>query len=168
MKQNKKLVYILLPIACGIWGYISFQIYSRFNSQEESPKLVNQNKEIKNTQFLTDTISLLLNYKDPFLKGLEIGHKTEKRSYRLIFPKKGESNTIISNKSEFKQWPIIFYNGLIENRANKRKIAVLQINGIDLFLKENESKDGLRIIKILKDSIQLEFQNSIKYIKRVK
>lgn len=60
--KNKKTTYLLLVLSIVVWGAAGWKVYNAFHTQPEVPTVKKETKTV-----LKDSISLLLNYRDPFL-----------------------------------------------------------------------------------------------------
>ena len=74
--NNKKNLYILLPLVLGLWGYIAFRIFVQVNPDVETLPmdklpLLEKNKKEEKKEYV-----LYLNYSDPFFKDDTSGRVT--------------------------------------------------------------------------------------------
>lgn len=109
--------------------------------------------------------ALILKPRDPFLDKV-----TVKRTLNVSASQKlsNSKNTSLSGGSpKHFIWPKIEYVGFLQSDQKSKKTGVLRING-KLFREPSGSKiEGMKIIRILSDSIQLQLSNGEKrYVKR--
>lgn len=154
--KNKKLIYLLVPLTFGVWGYIGYFIYSTINKDEYIPE-INVSKQKKHTNKpIEKDYSLFLNYRDPFLGKISSQQNTNKVP-KASKPKTEVNNTILNN---------IKYLGLIKNKEQGNIIASININHNDYLLKKGDKINGVEILKINSDSLQIKIENKNYYIKK--
>jgi hypothetical protein len=61
-------------------------------------------------------------------------------------------------------WSFISYSGYIRNPASKKLIALVSINGQNLTLAEGETKNQVKLLKNLRDSIKISYEGKTKFI----
>ena len=61
-------------------------------------------------------------------------------------------------------WSFISYSGYIRNPSTKKLIALVSINGQSTTLAEGESKNQVKLIKNLRDSIKISYGGKTKFI----
>lgn len=90
---------------------------------------------------------LKLNYRDPFL-----GRN---------FQQQGQDNqalavrtNLVTSASPIKI-PLTVYSGLVINPKNKKKTGLLKIDQKDYLVREGETIEGERVLKLYKDSVIL-------------
>jgi len=159
--KNKKFTYLLGAVVLLVWGMIIYRIFTAAaGSDNATPLLSNrEQKEPYNDYALPkDTTRLLLNYRDPF--GLvkfkdtaDIAVKSHRRGKVVLAPAKPAFN-----------WSFIKYSGYIHNPASKKLIALVTVNGKNVMLSEGETKENVRLIKNMRDSIRVSFNGQTKFI----
>jgi len=149
----------LIPVVLLVWGYIGYSIFNYGETEEEIAP-------IKVGTIISDESNsqrkkvLLLNYKDPFLKG--------------NLYKKSKSVNAVSNKAPIKKvevpidWGQVTYNGFIHNNKNQKKVALLNINGRQVLAKVGEQINELIIKSIRQDSILIQKTNASKWFTKFK
>jgi hypothetical protein len=168
--KNRKSLYILIPAVLVVWSLIVYRIY---NAQQDDSAVYSKGKpaEISSSGPLEKlNYDLLLNYADPFLKGIKWKKKKEvfKEGEQLTIVQPNESSKTLpdANQAENDIWKEVRYLGLIEHKLNHSKIVLLEIKGNNYILKLGEIKEGFLLKRIAQDSILLK--NGIKeaYIKK--
>jgi hypothetical protein len=160
--KNKPLTYLLIVSVAAVWGIIFYRIFSAGNDEEEifRPLVKSQfvNESLDDYSY-KDTFTLVLNYRDPFLS-TAIYYVEEKvaqvASKPIVFnaaPKRPAIN-----------WNIIKYTGFISNPSKKSVVAIMSINGKEYMMKEGELVAGVKILRNLKDSVKVSYQNSTRFI----
>lgn len=173
--KNKRLLYVLIPLAGIVWGIIIYRLMQTLEAPKEASyknNIANIAKE--NTQSVPDTFKLLLKYQDPFLaerkRTIEL-RQTEVTTFLINSPiARNPAQTIASPMSKplvtTTEWPKIEFNGLIENKAKKERIAMLHIGGITHLVYEGQTADQVKLIKLHSDSIQVEYGKQKKFYRR--
>lgn len=142
--KNKKVTYLLLVLSVVIWGVAGWKVYKAFNVQVEQPVIKQNAKNIKK-----DSITLLLNYRDPFLGSYSI---TSALVDTVPLKKKTVSNVAPPKKVEPEALDIQF-KGIMN--IGKIPMAILQKAGKILTLKTGDEVDGYKITKIEENKIVL-------------
>jgi len=157
--KNKKLIYVLIPLVLFVWGVIIYRVFNTINNNE-SPQLMNKPIAIadERKEFLNDTFSLRLNYRDPFLGKLLKTVTTaggNKKKELLKTPLKTEAAIV---------WPVIVYGGVIKNQNSNKLWGFVQINGQVNIVKEGDVINEIQVKKIMKDSIEVQFGKQKKFV----
>jgi hypothetical protein len=158
--KNKKLTYFLIVIVAGVWGLILYRIFDTVSTGDDTPTpaTVKQEKEAFNDYSIPqDTAKLLLNYRDPF--GI-----TKPKDTTLKVSKAAVHQTIKINVKPAINWSFITYSGYIRNPASKRLIALVSIGGQNTTMAEGETKNQVKLIRNLRDSIKISYQGKTKFI----
>lgn len=153
--KNKKLTYILIPVAIIVWGGIILRIVG-FNTNDSNSSAQNENTQYSDTlEFEKNDFELVTNYRDPFLgKFIKGTHSISKK------PVKSKKVNPKPKKKEVIVWPHIDYDGSISN--DSRVIAVLKINQKKFLLQQGEEMNGLTIKKVFKDSVLISYKKETK------
>lgn len=158
--KNKKLTYFLIVIVAGVWGLILYRIFDAVGTSDDmsTPVTLKQEKEAYNDYSIPkDTTKLLLNYRDPF--GITKPKYTTSKVSKII-----ARQTIKINPKPAMNWSFITYSGYIRNPASKKLIALVSVNGQNITLAEGETKNQIKLIKNLRDSIKVSYQGKTKFI----
>lgn len=162
MLKNKKLLYVLLPLLVIIWGLIFYRIFSSLNSSDEKYKLqTSKNIFSSKDNAVSDTFSIVNNYRDPFLGKTITADVNKSVVVQRIKPAPIES--VVKQPLE---WPAIIYGGMIKNQKSNKQFVLLQINGQANVMKQGDVKNGVELLVIFKDSIQVSFKKEIRIIKK--
>ena len=147
--KNKQLSYILIPLVLVIWGLIVYKIINQVNhGKDKSMGTLPFTKAVRSSS-VSDTLSLVLYYRDPFLHG-------------MIRPVSGSisSNDLLSNKGSLTiattatvNFPGTRYFGFVVNSKNKQKLGLFKIDNKDYLAKEGELIGGEKIAKLYTDSV---------------
>jgi hypothetical protein len=160
--KNKKIIYILLPAALIIWGLIIAKIIIRVKQPGKECKVSNTAIQSEPGIQQSDTITLIANYRDPFLssfnKQYEPVRKTEIPQERAFKPKREPVRNI--------QWPEIIYNGTITNNRNDQNTALVRMEQQDLLIHKGDFIKGITFTEVYTDSLKVKYQNELKTIIR--
>jgi hypothetical protein len=158
--KNKKFTYFLTAAVLCVWGLILYRVFDAVGSNDDSAPTLNMSpkKEAYNDfSLVKDTAELLLNYRDPF--GISPRKDTSTKIVKAITKK----ITIMQVKPPM-NWSFISYSGYIKNPTSKRLIALLSINGHNVSLAEGETKEQVKLLKNLGDSVKVSYQGKTKFI----
>lgn len=167
--KNKITVYLLGGMVALVWGIIIYRVVAAAGNDDSdavTERRVPIPKEtMEDYAYRPDTTSLLLNYPDPFrlIKPTEV----HKDTVQIPISKLLASRPIVSSPIVPKpalNWSFIRYSGYIANAHGKKLIALVNINGKSLMLGEGESAEQVKLLKNLKDSIKVSYQNHTKFI----
>lgn len=166
--KNKKLVYILLPVAVLVWGIILYRIIKAVDVSAEQDPYKPHLKEVPGKPVAKqDTFQLILGYRDPFLPRRKAAKVEVKRSALTASAQKQRSQPHATQSVVIPvQWPAVSYQGFVENKRTKTKIAMLKIGEHDQLLDEGDVALGIKVLSVYADSIQLSFGKEVKFIKK--
>jgi len=158
--SKKAKTYLLIVIIILSWGYVGYKIYTALQGDDEQ-ELSLERTEIKKIDETNkeDSIILLLNYPDPFLKGGNFGKENKNNSTGHEPSPKSERPVPAMKPKPEPSAPVsmdIKYVGLVKNNDNGTSTAMISINGKSSFVKEKEVIDGFSILEITKNSIKLK------------
>ena len=137
--KSKKLTYVLLIVVALIWYKVFFRVKdSLFGSSEEFGLTV-QSAPIELLVTNKDTVVLDLNYRDPFgtqNKPEIVDNEPLEQVEKPVF------------KEQF-VWPAINFMGRVQKTNSTNPLAIVRIDGIQLFVRKNDELFGdFRIKKI--------------------
>lgn len=157
--KNKKLLYVLIPGTLFVWGMIIFKVFNTVHTEANTvvqhAELITADDEIK-----CDTFSIHPVYRDPFL-----GKKN-----KMNDPGSVQTATKITKPKiapVITAWPKIVYSGIIKNQKSNKQLALLQINGQSNMMKVGEEAYGVQLLKVFKDSIEVEFLKEKKFVSKI-
>jgi len=165
--MTKKIRYVLLVSVTIIWGLILYRIFIAIipgaeNLAEASP--VQQPFEINNNINIVDTFSIKANYRDPFLgNGLKHTSKPVKSQKKS----KGKKTHIPMRPDKALAWPSVEFLGTIKNVKADKEIVILRVEGKGGLLNVGDTLNGVKIAKLLTDSVELSFKGSRKIIAKM-
>jgi hypothetical protein len=142
MTKNKNLLYILILGTLLIWGVILYKIMNVIGSEKDE---LNSEKNyiamVDKNESLPDTFTILANYTDPVV---------ELQKPIVITP-----------------WPAIVYLGVIKNQKSNKQFVMVQINNQSNAMKLGEIIEGVTLLKVYKDSVEVKFNKEKKFIKKI-
>lgn len=152
MLKSKKMTYLLLALSFVIWGVAGWKVYQALRSPAEPPLV---KKEVK--IIAKDTVSLLLNYKDPFLgyyqETTPVTESPSAQDQAAVSPAPTKtSDPIVAPNIQFK--------GLM--RVGNTLLAILQSESKLVTLKAGEEVDGYKLTKVDYNKVILS-KNKKKY-----
>jgi hypothetical protein len=171
LMKGKAATYVLGLLVAVVWGLIIYRIIDATHEEETlvASSIVPVSKEPLNDYTMTeDTSKLQLNYRDPFAVTASAPDTVKVIPVRqLVTP---AIKAISTNSNPVKpvppamNWGFINYTGYIKNPATKKLLALVHINGKELMLTEGESAEQVKLLKNLRDSIQIVYHGKTKYI----
>jgi hypothetical protein len=161
MKSNKGL-YILLPLVAVVWGIIIYRII-KYVGQENTAIAELTLNEIKfePEKFQNDTFSILANYRDPFLGSASIERANSHSPSRTT-----SSPASTSSLQPKAKTPTIIFKGIVKNKKSDKTIAVLKINDRTKMLAKGQTVDGIQLLNVSRDSIQVAYNGTKTIIHR--
>jgi len=158
--KGKKTTYLLICCVAVVWGVIFYRVFTGM-AAEQQPEIAQ--KSVKEPYFniqdhATDVFRLDLSYPDPFSDpGVEpaivpAGSTLARQSTPLPPPRP---------KTD---WSGINCLGELYNSTQRKHIAIINIKGKEVMLTEGQRSEGLRFIKRVGDSIQVEYLGTSRYL----
>ena len=162
--MQKKNINIILIIAVAlIWGVLLYKFISPYFVQKDTvltadmlvtkPKLISKKK---------DTVNLSFPARDPFLeKPIAALKKTA--------PIKMAKNRRPTRTSlKVVEWPKITYLGFVKSKNSPLRLGLVRINGKLNRVNKNTVVEGVKILRIDKDSIHMAKGNEKRFFKKMK
>lgn len=168
MTKAKGFTFLLIACVALVWGLIIYRIYAGLKDDED---VVMQTVSKKIPYFnmvdhRNDLYTLNLNYRNPFAELSAFDISVETKSETKEEPKSTlqQSNRAFVQKPQV-NWSSIHYIGYVNNADSKQKAILVSLNGNTLLLEEGKSASGLKLLKNMGDSLKVQFQGEVKYIK---
>jgi hypothetical protein len=167
--KSKATNYILAAAMVIVWGLIIYRVVDALSDNDDVPisalPLPNSKEPLNDYALVKDTGTLNLNYRDPFNDADLTKDTVQIPVKKLITTRKPANNVFNSSVSKPAiNWGFIKYSGYIRNPKTKKLIALLNINGKSLMLSEGESAEQVKLLKNLKDSVKVTYNNRTKFI----
>jgi hypothetical protein len=141
VKNSRKLTWVLLILALGIWGIIGFKIYDSTSTTEEFDLAMKVPRDIAGKREI-DRYIYVNDVRDPF-------------RYTEPFRK----DTTRKSEAQKPAWmpPPLKLTGIL--LANKQRTAMLEgNNGSVFFVHEGDTLSGTRVLKISGNSVTYLYQ----------
>lgn len=159
---KKKINILLLVVVLGVWGTAAYRYLNRFFHDDAQKLETSQQKTASFTARSKDTFELATLSRDPFLNRLTAERKLVARSHYRPAAVKKEVKPVVEMP-----FPEVGYFGYVKS-GQQKELVVLKINGRLMKLHAGESRDGFKVVKIHKDSVQISAGKQTKYIRRKK
>ncbi|WP_230145345.1 MULTISPECIES: hypothetical protein [unclassified Pedobacter] len=157
--KSKKMTYLLICCVAGVWGIIFYRVFTGMATEDSAKVNTRTAREpyFNMIDHAKDVVVLEMNYSDPFASGSSEPVNVPVSSVQAFVPMAAPIKPQVN-------WSGIIYSGQIFNRAEKRHVAIISINGKEVMLSEGERANGLKFIKRVGDSIKVEYQNATKFL----
>jgi predicted negative regulator of RcsB-dependent stress response len=167
--KNKKTAYIMVPIVLVIWGMIGWKVYAAMKDKDDAVVVNVYEEKIKiiSTK-ISDTISIIADYRDPFLDKRDRPKENSKfnpGSYRDQNSKLAVVKVPVSPKAE-PVWPKIVYHGLIKRTNDQKTVGFLSVNDQSYFVRGEEVAGEVLVGKLWKDSAEVMFGKEKKVFRK--
>jgi hypothetical protein len=171
--KNKKLLFVLLPLVALVWGAVIYKVVQSLESPTPRPQPGKRmQRQVVSASVAPDTFHLLLGYRDPFLTGLpdERQGRGDKPAGFMPVPVPHQRVRLAvpptTQEPARVQWPEVKFTGLIEHRQKNRRVAMVRINDEDHLLEEKQAAAGLKLVRLLPDSILVEFGKERRFVRK--
>jgi hypothetical protein len=157
--NKKRLNIVLIPLVILLWAFIIYKIisYTRPTSSDSASSITLMKNDYASIK--KDTVTLLVNYRDPFVPVSYQRKKLAKITNSQISPIK---RPVVTKPN----WPPLEYGGLIENPKSDTTFAIIKINNKSELMTYNEEVAGMKILNLYPDSIQIRLQNEIRIFRK--
>jgi hypothetical protein len=146
--KNKKTAWILLPVVLGIWGMIGWKIYEATHDAGDHSS-GNESDVIAALDSLpvSDTYTLILNYRDPFL-----GNIPEPRIQKEKPAQHNSQKVAAVITQPASELPVLRYYGLVKESNSGKTVGFLKVNGETHFVKTGDEVSVLKVLALSVDS----------------
>lgn len=159
--KNKNFFYLLILAVSVVWGIIFYRIFLTLPSRPEP--FVQTSRPVGGTDYRPavsyDTVSLDLNYRDPFL-GTDPAAATDAVNAE---PLPGEAVSPAGKKPPI-NWTAIRYSGYIINPLNREPVSIIIVDGREQMFSEGETISGLKLVRNYGDSVKVLYRDHSKFI----
>ena len=157
--KNKKLQYVLFPLAIVVWGIIFYKIFSGLQSGKQVYSNENYLLTAEEGDSVPDTFTIVANYRDPFLRSGGTVVNQQKTGPKSVIPQKVRQ---VNNQQTFVQWPQISYHGVIVNEKDKTVTALMNVNNKNLLLRQGDQYADMTVKAVFDDSVRLSYMGQSK------
>ena len=155
--MKNKIIYILLSAVIIIWSAIFYRIFFSLTRTDRISNIIESSSiEKKINKIPSDTFTLFINYRDPFLEKAVIADVSEKKNSRKLSKELKIHPAIV--------WPSVNYSGMIKNKKSNQQLVLIKINGQDNLMRLGDIAAGLKLINIYKDSLEVSFEKEKRII----
>jgi hypothetical protein len=158
--KNKKLIYVLLPAAVLIWGFIILKIIVKVRQPVKEFQMQQSSIQPGTDILQRDTITLIADYRDPFLGD---GNTQVKPNRKVVEPK-DRAFKLQKEPTLSVQWPEVSYKGTITNNRDDQHTGLVRIEDADFLIHKGDMIKEIFFVEIYSDSIKAVFQNESKTI----
>ncbi len=166
--KNKKVTYILLPLALFIWGIIIYKIFFYKDTQENNVFVPRVGNVKEQSRLKLDTFALQLNYQDPFLKNVgrtatvynrgENNQSAVKKTKEPAKPAKKEVETVV--------FPALKYEGIVKHISQGKALVIVNVDGKSTFVQTGETFNNIKLVEVYNDSIIVSYEKQNKTIRK--
>lgn len=150
MKNKKITTYLLLAASVVIWGAIAWRLVKVFKKEETVVQNAQPRPEVRKP----DSVILLLNYEDPFLKDT-MGQTSPWEEVSEINQENREP-AFLSQEPEVVQGPAFKFKGLL--KAGKKSYGLLDLEGETIMVSPREKIGDFYIVSITSDKLVVRRQ----------
>ncbi|MDR1501467.1 MAG: hypothetical protein LBT43_03310 [Prevotella sp.] len=150
MKSKKITTYLLLAASMVIWGTIAWKLAKAFKKDE----IVVQKAPTRPVINKPDSVVLLLNYDDPFLKGIE--GKTLLKEEGVETCQDNLETDFFPQEPEVVQGPAFKFKGIL--KAGKKTYGLLDLRGETIMSSPREKIGNFYIVSITSDKLVVRWQ----------
>lgn len=148
--MNKKhATYLLLTASIVIWGTIAWRVIKTFNKDS----VVVEQPRARTTVMKPDSMVLLLNYEDPFLKEntAEMPQKNEDDENDAFHEK-----NLSWEEPETVQGPVFTFKGIL--KVNEKTYGLLDFGGETIMVNQRDMVGDFYIVSIAPDKLVVRKQ----------
>jgi len=162
--KNKVLTYGLLAAVLGVWSYIIYRVVAATGEGDTVPART-VGRQFVSPEDLSyydpkDSLSLSLTYRDPMWDGT-VGHTDDNTvESDITMPVQAVHTVPVAKEPETR----LSYLGFIENEDNKKKVAIVEIDGRQYMLGAQESREGVEVLRVEADFIAIRHKQKNKIL----
>lgn len=154
--RDKWVNYILIPVVLAVWGIVFYKIFGSLIGSHKGA-VINYNDKSTTQEQEDASFKLMADYRDPFQ-----GESFETASKQRPTGSDAESKVTNEEKAPETKWPAINFLGTIKKQ--KETFAIMKIYNKTFTMKKGEEIENVKVVKIMKDSVQIQYQGTTKII----
>lgn len=160
--MKKKINVVLFILVAGLWSIVLYKLAGGLFHEDLQNA---ENKKVYRTVAMKekDTFRMETLARDPFLGKLTQYPKKIFPSVAHVAVKKSVTVKPVKEPIVF---PELHYYGYIKGSDKKAELILMNINGETIRLQADQSYKGVRVAKIMKDSIVVVFKGQRKSVGR--
>lgn len=156
--SNKYLRYSLIVAVIAVWATIGYRVVHGLSDPvlppTERKPMLRENYNLKE-----DSFKLYADYPDPFLPDSDADPKDT--SDRKSDPPSSPLPPSLPATENMTIKRIIVYNGMISNPKRKSRVAIVTIQGKEYMVREKETVDEIKILKIANDKLLISYRGEV-------
>lgn len=159
--MKKKINIVLIVLVVSLWGGVFYKVVKQFLFKEEIQFQAHTVKKNVPLAFSAkDTFDFVQSNRDPFLNKLNASPKKNVpvAVINKTVPSK-RPKPVLVEKTPARMFPTITYFGYMTSGTDKHS-ALLKINSKQVKLSENEEYEGLKLVKVYRDSVLVIFNSN--------
>ena len=173
--NNKRSIYILLPLVLLVWGLIGWRIWAATSDPAPEAELLPALALRSRPAATRQRPRLLLTYGDPFKPGANRPAPSPSGPVPVVSFAPSASATNRAASLNFPAhpavpvastpsiaWPQVKYLGVISHAGGEVQVALLAIDNQEIVVKVGKSERNVQVINIFRDSVQLSFMGQKK------
>jgi hypothetical protein len=168
--KNKKSIYVLAPAVLLVWALIIYRVSDGLQSGDSYYTALSYSPG-EQLPVMADTFAytLQLNYPDPFLgkaRPVLPAPNTAPPQLALLRtepPAAALQQPVPVNPIDYTRYK---YIGLVEHKDKKDQLALVILDGKSLMLRKGETAEGVQLLKLYRDSVELKSGKHRFHIKR--
>ncbi|HEY8402742.1 MAG TPA: hypothetical protein VIK89_15845 [Cytophagaceae bacterium] len=167
--KNKNITYLLGVTVLVIWGIVFYRIFNGLSTDNTIISAPVREVVEFSDEIILDSFTLIANYRDPFLGAWGHTRNNVERpvNYATTKVSKVKKEEPVVKEPEIPMdWSFISYDGIVKNPKTNKNVILLSVNGRQYMASENETVDGVTIIKYFTDSIKVSYQGKTHSIRR--
>jgi hypothetical protein len=164
MKNNKKILFLLLPLMVLIWGLIIRQVLTAISPEEPTTAVLGKPLKVPDQEVEREHFDLLLSYKDPFQTSRVSKYATGTESGETFLGAQAVKNNQ-ENKKETIAWPQLRYGGMVKSSSPK-EVGLLVINGKSYLIKKGGEYAGVKVLNYNGEEAVLRFSGEEKTVQK--
>ena len=154
--KDKRVNYILIPVVLAVWGIVFYKIFGSLSGSHKVA-VINYDDKSSMQEQEDSSFKLIADYRDPFQ-----GESFETASKQRPRGSDAKSKVTNEEKSPETKWPAINFLGTIKKQ--KEIFAIMKIHNKTFTMKKGEEIENVKMLMIMKDSVQIQYQGTTKII----
>lgn len=158
--KKKGLTYVLILVVAAVWYNVFSRVISNLTVDDTPVVEPNSAAPVFNS-IERDTFRLNTNFRDPF-KGVAAAEIPSFLAPQPTFDPQMQQQQAPPKKvkrEKIDTWPKIEYKGLVRKTSSTNPLAILTIDGIQLYMRKGEfAFDNIVLKSVNRDSVVIHYQ----------
>jgi len=160
VSKKAKIIGLIIVIVV-VWAKVIIDLF-KYKQPEQVYVPMSNDKVTETTLDEKFNYELMLDYKDPFLEKSTRRKISNQSQVTRTKPKK---KTLVNRDNNIK-WPLVKYVGNVLGVNTHQETISMKINGKEFSFMEKETHEGVSLLALYPDSIQISFKEQLKTLKR--